>query len=353
MDQEDQDDRTEEPTARKLEEAINKGDVGKSQEITTLFVLGGFALAAMTTSGFTAQRLLEGMTGFFANAHQVTEGAGHLFVMREALVMILVALSAPFIILILAGVMGGGMQHRPLWTTEPLTPKLDRISPIAGFKRVFGMEALVNFAKGLLKLAIVGALVSAILWSERARIDTLVQMEPELLFVVVKDLSLKLLAGVLALFFFVAVGDAIYQRFAWLKRQRMTRREIKEEFKQSEGSPEVKAKVRQIRTERARSRMMAAVPQATVIVTNPTHYAVALRYESGMAAPICLAKGVDALALRIREKAREHDVPIVENPPLARALHATVEVDREIPVEHYAAVAEVIGYVLRLKRRRA
>ena len=353
MSQEDQDDRTEEPTARKLEEAINKGDVGKSQEITTLFVLGGFALAAMITSGFTARHLLEGMTGFFANAHQVTEGAGHLFVMREALVMILVALSAPFAILIVAGIIGGGMQHRPLWTTEPLTPKVDRISPIAGFKRVFGMEALVNFAKGLLKLAIVGTLVAAILWSERARIDTLVQMEAALLFVVVKDLSLKLLAGVVALFFFVAVGDAIYQRFAWLKRQRMTRREIKEEFKQSEGSPEVKAKVRQIRMERARTRMMAAVPQATVIVTNPTHYAVALKYEKGMAAPICLAKGVDALALRIREKARENDVPIVENPPLARALHATVEIDREIPVEHYAAVAEVIGYVLRLKRRRA
>jgi flagellar biosynthetic protein FlhB len=316
-------------------------------------VLGGLALAAMTTSGFTAGRLLEGMTGFFANAHQVTEGAGHLFVMREALVTILVALAAPFAIFIVAGIVGGGMQHRPLWTTEPLTPKLDRISPIAGFKRVFGMEALVNFAKGLLKLAIVGALVGAILWSERARIDTLVQMEPAMLFVVVKDLSLKLLAGVLALFFFVAVGDAIYQRFAWLKRQRMTRREIKEEFKQSEGSPEVKAKVRQIRMERARSRMMAAVPEATVIVTNPTHYAVALKYEKGMAAPICLAKGVDALALRIRERAREHDVPIVENPPLARALHATVEIDREIPVEHYAAVAEVIGYVLRLKRRRA
>ena len=187
----------------------------------------------------------------------------------------------------------------------------------------------------------------------RAAYRRLVRCAAALLFVVVKDLSLKLLAGVLALFFFVAVGDAIYQRFAWLKRQRMTRREIKEEFKQSEGSPEVKAKVRQIRMERARTRMMAAVPQATVIVTNPTHYAVALKYEKGMAAPICLAKGVDALALRIREKARENDVPIVENPPLARALHATVEIDREIPVEHYAAVAEVIGYVLRLKRRRA
>ncbi|GGK37279.1 flagellar biosynthesis protein FlhB [Salinarimonas ramus] len=349
----EQDDRTEEPTARKLEQAIQKGDVAKSQEITTFFVLGGFTLAALLTSGWSAQTILQGVTGFFANAHQVTDGAGHLAVGRDAIATVLIALAAPFAIFIVAGLVGGGLQHRPLWTVEPLTPKLDRISPIAGFKRVFGMEAFVNFAKGLLKLAIIGTLVAILLWNERARIDTLVQESPTLLFVEVKDLSVKLLGGTLALFFFVAIGDALYQRFAWLKRQRMTRREIKEEFKQTEGSPEVKARQRQLRMERARRRMMAAVPEATVVITNPTHYAVALKYEKGMPAPICLAKGVDALALKIREKAREHDVPIIENPPLARALHATVEIDREIPVEHYAAVAEVIGYVLRLRRRRA
>ncbi|MGP9821779.1 flagellar biosynthesis protein FlhB [Salinarimonas sp. NSM] len=347
------DDRTEEPTPRKLEQAIEKGDVAKSQEITTFFVLGGFTLAALLVSGFSAERISNGITGFLANAHQVTDGAGHLSVMRDAIVTVLIALAAPFAIFMVAGLVGGGMQHRLLWTVEPLTPKLDRISPISGFKRVFGMEALVNFAKGLLKLAIIGTLVAVILWGERARVDTLVQEDPTLLFVEVKDLSVKLLGGVLALFFFVAVGDFLYQRFSWMKRQRMTRREVKEEFKQSEGSPEVKARRRQLRIERARQRMMAAVPQATVIVTNPTHYAVALKYEKGMPAPICVAKGVDALALRIREKAREHDVPIVENPPLARALHATVDIDREIPVEHYSAVAEVIGYVLRLRRRRA
>jgi flagellar biosynthetic protein FlhB len=133
----------------------------------------------------------------------------------------------------------------------------------------------------------------------------------------------------------------------------MTKQEMKEEFKNSEGNPEVKAKLRQIRASRVRKRMMAAVPKATVIITNPTHFAVALQYEPGMAAPLCLAKGVDTMALKIREVAGEHRVPIVENPPLARALYATVEIDGEIPVEHYKAVAEVIGYVLRLKGRRA
>jgi flagellar biosynthetic protein FlhB len=151
----------------------------------------------------------------------------------------------------------------------------------------------------------------------------------------------------------VAIGDGVYQRLSWHKRQRMSKRELKEEYKEQEGNPEVKGKLKQIRMARTRKRMMAAVPTATVVVTNPTHYAVALKYESGMAAPVCVAKGIDAIALRIRSVAAEHGVTVVENPPLARALHATVEIDQEIPVEHYKAVAEVIGYVLRLRRRPA
>src|SRR5690606_12404326 len=136
----------------------------------------------------------------------------------------------------------------------------------------------------------------------------------------------------------------------WLARQRMSHREVREEYKQMEGDPQIKARIRQIRAQRSRKRMMAQVPQASVIITNPTHYAVALRYEAGLGAPICLAKGMDAVALRIRALATEHEIPIVENPPLARALFASVDVDDEIPTEHYKAVAEVIGYVMKLRR---
>jgi flagellar biosynthetic protein FlhB len=154
-------------------------------------------------------------------------------------------------------------------------------------------------------------------------------------------------------FLVIAVLDYIYERWKFERSIKMTKEEIREEFKETEGNPEIKAKVRQLRARQARQRMMARVPKATVVVTNPTHFAVALQYESGMAAPICVAKGVDALALKIREIAGGAEVPVVENPPLARALYATVEIDEEIPTEHYQAVAEVIGYVLRLKRRRA
>ncbi|HFQ14878.1 MAG TPA: flagellar biosynthesis protein FlhB, partial [Rhodobacteraceae bacterium] len=161
----------------------------------------------------------------------------------------------------------------------------------------------------------------------------------------------KLIIGALAFVSIVAGLDFIYQRFSWLKKQRMTTKEIKDEYKQTEGDPTVKAKLRQIRAERGRQRMMAAVPDATVVITNPTHYAVALKYEKGMPAPLCVAKGTDAVALRIRSLAKENKVPVVENPPLARALHASIEIDETVPPEHYKAVAEVIGYVLQLQNR--
>ncbi|HEY8567112.1 MAG TPA: flagellar biosynthesis protein FlhB [Beijerinckiaceae bacterium] len=348
----DQEDRTEEPTQKRLEDAIKRGDVAKSVELNTLFVLGGFALAIVIASGPASRGLALDLRGFLMNAHLVpSDGAGLMAAGRVALLAGLSALALPLLCLFLAALAGGSVQHRPLWTFEPLVPKFNRISPMAGAKRIFGTEAWIQFVKSLLKLAIVGAVAAGVLWADRDRLEAFARFDPAAILPGVFALSLKLVGGVLAIYAFVAVGDAVYQRFSWMKRQRMTKHEIKQEYKESDGNPEIKAKLRQLRASKLKRRMMAAVPTATVIVTNPTHYAVALRYESGMPAPVCVAKGVDALALRIRTVAGEHDVPIVENPPLARALHATVEVDAEIPVEHYKAVAEVIGYVLRLRRR--
>src|SRR5215211_7290028 len=337
----EKDDRTEEPTQRRLDQAIERGDVAKSQEISTFFVLGGFALAILVLSGPIARTLALDLRGFLMNAHLVpSDGAGLTAVSRGALMAWAAAVAMPLGALMLAGLAGGAIQHRPLWSGEPLRPQLSRLSPLSGTKRVFGREAVVQFLKGLLKILIVGSVAGAVLWSERDRLDAFARLDPG-----------ALLVGVLAIYAFLAIGDAIYQRVSWRNRQRMTQRELKEEFKETEGSPEIKARLRQIRLTRLRKRMMAAVPKATVVVANPTHYAVALQYETGMAAPLCVAKGVDGLALRIRAVAAEHGVPVVENPPLARALHASVDLDEEIPVEQYKAVAEVIGYVLRLRRR--
>ena len=192
--------------------------------------------------------------------------------------------------------------------------------------------------------------MTAILWPERHRLEAMLRFDPAAIFGVVISLSLHLMGAVVAMLAVVAIADYFFQYRQWYERQKMSLREMKEEFKQSEGDPHIKGRIRQLRHARMKKRMMAAVPKASVIITNPTHFAVALSYERGMPAPVCVAKGVDRIALKIREVAGEHNIPIVENVPLARALYATVEIDDEIPVEHYHAVAEIIGYVMGLRR---
>jgi flagellar biosynthetic protein FlhB len=250
----------------------------------------------------------------------------------------------------LAAIIGNMIQHRLVWSTEQLKPKLSKISPLAGFKRLFSKQALMNFAKGVVKLVLIGAVMAALLWPERTRLGTMVTLDPAAILPLTKIFALQLLGAVVAILAFIAAADFLFQYRQWFERQKMSFRELQDEFKNTEGDPHVKAKIRHIRESRMRKRMMASVPEASVVITNPTHFAVALKYERGMNAPVCVAKGMDVIALKIREVAGAHGVPIVENPPLARTLHAAVEVDDEIPPEHYQAVAEVIGYVTRLNR---
>jgi len=263
---------------------------------------------------------------------------------------LLAAIAIPFLLLMVAALCGNLVQHRLVWTLEGITPKLSKISPIAGLGRLFSKQALANFGKGIAKLVIVGTVLTVLMWPERTRMEALVTLDPAALLPFVARLALKIMGAVVAMLAVVAAADYLFQYRQWHERQKMSVREVKEEYKQNEGDPTIKGKLKQLRNAKMKKRMIANVPKAAVVITNPTHYAVALQYERGMAAPICLAKGVDALAMKIREVAGEHRIPIVENPPLARALHATVEVDQPIPQDHYKAVAEVIGYVLRLRR---
>jgi flagellar biosynthetic protein FlhB len=239
-----------------------------------------------------------------------------------------------------------------VFSGERLKPDLSRLSLVAGFKRIFGLDGLVNLLKGIAKLALVGTAAFAAVWPERARLGTALELNPAGTASLAFSLIGRVLLAVLVVFALIAAADYFYQRQRFMGRHRMTRQELKDEVKQSEGDPQIKARIRQIRLERSKKRMMAAVPEATVVITNPTHYAVALKYESGkMSAPVCVAKGVDHMALNIRKVAEEHDVPVVENPPLARTLYAAVELDGEIPAEHYKAVAGIIGYVMRLAEK--
>jgi flagellar biosynthesis protein FlhB len=344
-------DKTEDPTQKRLDDAHEKGDVAKSQEVNTWFVIAGATLVLSSFSGSVGSGILMPLRSLLANSWMIrTDGAGLMALTQSLGSSLMAALGVPFLMFCIAAAAGNMIQHRLVWSAESLTPKFSKISPGAGFKRIFGKQAGANFLKGLFKVLALGAVMTAVLWPERYRLEGMIRFDPSAILGVTVSLTLKLMGAVVAMLAAVAIFDFFFQYRTWFERQKMSLQEMKEEYKQSEGDPHIKGKIRQLRQQRMKKRMMSGVPKASVIITNPTHYAVALRYERGMPAPICVAKGVDAIALKIREVAGKHDIPVVENVPLARALHATVEIDEEIPMEHYKAVAEIIGYVMGLKR---
>ena len=344
-------DKTQDPTAKRLEEAHKRGDVAKSIEVNTWFMIAGATFVMSSFSGSIANNLTVPLRNLLEHAGQMkTDGASLLLLVGRLETMMLAALGIPFALLIVAAVGSHLIQHRPVWSIDPITPKFSKLSPMSGAKRLFGKQAAANFAQGLFKIVVLGVVMALVMWPEHERADVMVRIEPNLMLDLTRSMALKLMGTVVALLAIVAALDYLFQYRSWFERQKMSLQEVKDEYKQSEGDPHIKGRIRALRVARMRKRMMAAVPTASVIITNPTHYAVALKYERGMPAPICVAKGVDLIAFKIREVAAAHDIPVVENVPLARALHASVEIDDEIPVEHYHAVAEVIGYVMRLKR---
>ncbi|WP_371423825.1 flagellar biosynthesis protein FlhB [Tardiphaga sp.] len=347
----DDSEKTHDPTQKKLDDAHERGDVAKSQEVNTWFLLAGATLVLSTFNGSVGGGLQTPLKNLLQNSWMIrTDGPGLLLLAKSLCVSVLSTMGMPILFLVLAALAGNLIQHRLVFSTEGLVPKFSKLSPMEGAKRVFGKQALANFLKGLFKLVLLGAVMCAVLWPERFRLDALVHIDPSAILGITTSLTLQLMASVVAMLAFVAIADFFFQYRTWYEKLKMSLQEVKEEYKQSEGDPHIKGKIKQLRQQNMKKRMMAAVPKASVIITNPTHYAVALSYERGMTAPICVAKGVDNIALKIREVAGKHDIPIVENVPLARALYATVEIDEEIPGEHYHAVAEVIGYVMGLKR---
>jgi flagellar biosynthetic protein FlhB len=350
-DDQDKSQQTEEPTAKRLELARQQGDMVKSQEVGAFVLLAGGALAIAMFGKYTAVGLARTLTIFLEQPDAMNvDGPGLTSMTRLLLSQLAVTLGPVFAVMMLAALAGHLVQGRPAFSAEKLMPDLGKLSPISGLKRMFGMDGWINLLKGLVKIGIVGAAIWMQLWPERNAMENVLGQSAGDVVGDMTHLLFKVLMTALAALAVIAGLDYFWQRMQFFKRNRMSKQEIKEEYRQNEGDPTIKAKIRQIRQERARKRMMARVPEATVVLMNPTHYAVALQYESGkMAAPICVAKGVDALALRIRAVAEENDVPVIENPPLARALHAAIEIDEPVPAEHFKAVAQVIGYVFRLQ----
>ncbi|QDL98507.1 flagellar biosynthesis protein FlhB [Rhodopseudomonas palustris] len=347
----DSDEKTEEPTQKKLDDALKRGDVAKSQEVNTWFLIAGGTLVLSSFHGSIGAGILGPLRSLIEKSWMLrVDGDGLIALTKSLMYATVAAIGVPLFLVMITAVIGNLIQHRLVFSAEGLTPKLSKLSPLQGAKRVFGKQALANFLKGLFKVVALGIVMVAVLYPEHDRLDALLTMDVAALLGVTVTLTLKLLGAVVAMLAFVAVADYFFQYRQWHEKQKMSLQEIKDEYKQSEGDPHIKGRLRQLRYQRMKKRMMAEVPGASVVITNPTHFSVALKYERGMPAPICVAKGVDAVAFKIREVAKENNVPIVENVPLARALYATVEIDEEIPVEHYQAVAEVIGYVMNLKR---
>ena len=344
----DQSQKTEEPTARRLSSAREKGDVANSREVANWFMLTAGALAVVFLLPRVASGLRQHLVGFIASSHAVqVEPEVISLLLLDVSVAVGRLLALTIGLFIVAAIASNLVQNGLLFAPERIKPAPNKISPIGGLKRLFSLRSVTELAKGIVKLVVVGGIAIAIIWPIRPKLE-IVPLSPipaslDLLYWTV----VKVLAGVVGALSVIAFADLAYSRYEHHKKMRMTKEEVKDEQRQAEGDPHVKARLRAIRNERARQRMMQAVPDASVVITNPTHYAIALEYESEvMAAPRVVAKGADLVAQRIRQVAEENDVPLVENPPLARALFDGVDIGHEIKAEHYKAVAEIIAFVM-------
>jgi len=357
MSEEDKSNKTEDPTEGKLRKARQKGDVPSSREtgnmttVFSLFVLAVFMYPSM------APQMTDALKSIFQSAGQINIGEGSRglrdvgWVAGDMGARLATAVAPAFLIMVLAALFGVLIQGETVVSLERIRPKLSKISPLSGIKKIFSADSFVEFLRNVTKVMVVGIITVVITRKAVEQIWAGPGFIPEELPTLIRHTVSSVLIATTVFLVPVAIGDILWKRSQWLKKQRMSLREVRDEFKEQEGDPQMKARRASIQRERARQRIAVAVPTASVILTNPTHFAVALRYEPGRdQAPVCVAKGTDLVAKNIRKIGRENEVPIVENRPLARALHSTVEVDDAIPVEHWQAVAEIIGYVMDLQR---
>lgn len=347
----DKDDKTEEPTAKRQQDALNKGQVAKSQEVMHLFAMVGIGLIVLALGGYIAKRIGNIAGPLVANAWQIEiTGPGLIQLMIRISVDVLQVILIPAGLMLGLGILATRLQHEFVFSSDSMKPKLNKLSPIAGLKKKLSMQTLVEFGKSMLKLIVLTPLIYLALQGHMSGIADLLDTAPLAVFPFVQEAALIVFGVVMPILLVIAVVDFVYQKHKHHESLKMTKQEVKDEAKQTEGNPEVKNRIRQIRIERFRQRIAEAVPRSDVVITNPTHYAIALKYDAETSqAPILVAKGMDFLALQIRELAAEHDVPVMENPPLARAIYASVDLDQEIRPEHYEAVAKIISYVMGMK----
>lgn len=350
--EEDHESKTEEPTEKRIQDAIDKGNVPFAREAVTFGSLAAILLVTAIMAQPAAAKLTEQLAILLGNA-----GVIRLEVREDAETLVAAAASmAAFVVLPLMAVVAAGglvaslIQNMPQANAQRIRPQASRVAPGAGFRRIFGFAGLAEFGKSVIKLAAVAVIAALMVKAELPRILNVLISDPGVMPETVRALAVRVLTALVVVALLLAGADLWLSRFKWRRQLRMTRQEIKDEFKQSEGDPYIKSRIRSIARQRLARTMIKKVPTATVVITNPTHFAVALRYvrEEG-GAPVVVAKGLDHLAQRIRSLAAEHEIPVVENKPLARALYDQAEIGEMIPPEFYKAVAEIIHY-LQLRR---
>ena len=353
-DDQDKDAKTEDPTRKKLEDAIKKGQVVNSKEVTSFAMFLLLTIVTIWIIPYSLTKLGSKLRFFVENAGNIPMDQGMLYKLIPSIIeSALIYLSPLFLIVFIAVIASSYFQHGQfVFSGESLIPKLSKISIIKGFGRIFSMKSFVEFLKGIFKIILIGVFVLLVILADVKELSQYQELSIDgilgQLFTMIKDIII-LVTIIMAV---IAALDFSYQSYEHFKELKMTKHEVKEEYKQAEGNPEIKQKLRRLRREQSQKRIKVTVPQATVVITNPEHYAVALKYDpKSIEAPICVAKGLDLIAQNIKKIAKEYDIPIVESPPLARALYKDVDYDQEIPVEHFEEVAKIISYVMSLKQK--
>ncbi|MCD1257804.1 flagellar biosynthesis protein FlhB [Paenibacillus athensensis] len=345
--------KTEPATPKKRQEARKKGQVAKSADLPAAFILFFSFLLFLMFGGYMKERTVKLFQHVLQNQLTMDVTVGNVRTLFADLVMQGLQLLAPmFILTVVIAVLANYLQIGLMFTGEPLMMKFSKINPIEGFKRMFSMRTLIDFLKSTLKLLVIGYVVYTTLWGAKTKMLVLGHTPLEHSFSYIASITLSLGVKIGLILVVIAIFDYIYQKYEFEKSIKMSKQDIKDEYKKSEGDPLIKGKIRERQRRMAMQRMMQEIPKADVVITNPTHYAVAIQYDAGrMQAPTVLGKGTDFIALKIRETAKQHGVMIMENKPLARALYAQVEIGESIPAELFQAVAEVLAYVYKVKGR--
>lgn len=354
MADEDQDNKTEQPSQKRLDDAREKGNLANSREVGNFLVMLVLTVTVVWFIPPIMRNARDLLTPFLENADSLAaDQKGLSLLLYKVAFGGFAIIIMPLLAAIMAGIASSFLQHGFVLSSESMMPKLSKISPVAGFGRIFSVRSFVDFLKNIMKVLAVSIAGYLTVKSEIIKIQKLPDESTQNALFFLAMLAKKLLFSAVIVMFFIMLFDVIYQKFQHIKSLRMSKQELKDEYKQSDGDPLIKGKLRRLRMERAKNRMMSAVPSADVVITNPTHFAVALQYDTAtMKAPIVVAKGKDLIALKIREIAEKNKIPVVENPPLARALFASTDLEKEIPINHYEAVAKIISYVYQLNGKK-